>query len=81
MKMSQDERQALLDLYKDLRVADVRDGMDWNLLHSTGSMWTDIRPLFRTRAYGIARTARYMPYQGSIPAANPDEYTQWVGWY
>ncbi|RPJ37617.1 MAG: RraA family protein, partial [Chloroflexi bacterium] len=30
MKMSQDERQALLDLFKDLRVADVRDGMDWN---------------------------------------------------
>jgi len=29
-------------------------------------------PLFRTRAYGIARTARYLPYQGGIPATNPD---------
>ncbi len=81
MKMSQDERRALLDLFKDLRVADVRDGMDWNLLHSSGSMWPEIRPLFRTRAYGIARTARYLPYQGGIPAKNPEEYTEWSGWY
>ncbi len=81
MDMSPEERKELLDLYKDLRVADVRDGMDWNLLHSTGSMSPDIRPLYRTRAYGIARTARYFPYQGSIPATHPDEYTQWVGWY
>ncbi len=81
MKMSLDERRALLDLFKDLRVADVRDGMDWNLLHSSGSMWPEIRPLFRTRAYGIARTARYLPYQGGIPAKNPEEYTEWSGWY
>ncbi len=81
MNMSQDERQTLLDLFKDLRVADVRDGMDWNLLHNIGSMSPDIRPLFRTRAFGIARTARYLPYQGDIPSRTPDEYTQWVGWY
>ncbi len=81
MNMSQDERQTLLDLFKDLRVADVRDGMDWNLLHNAGSMTPDIRPLFRTRAFGIARTARYLPYQGNISARTPDEYTQWVGWY
>ncbi len=81
MNISQDERQMLLELFKDLRVADVRDGMDWNLLHNSGSMWPEIRPLYRTRAYGIARTARYLPYQGNIPATNPDEYTQWSGWY
>jgi 4-hydroxy-4-methyl-2-oxoglutarate aldolase len=81
MKMSQDERQGLLDLFKDLRVADVRDGMDWNLLHSIGSMDPEIRPLYRTRAYGIARTARYLPYQGGIPSTSPEEYTEWVGWY
>lgn len=81
MNMSVDERQELLDLYKDLRVADVRDGMDWNLLHSAGSLPPDFRPLYRTRAYGIARTARYLPYRGSIPAISPEEYTEWVGWY
>jgi regulator of RNase E activity RraA len=79
--MSNDERQELLDLYQNLRVADVRDGMDWNGMHMTGSMWPEIRPLYRTRAYGIARTARYLPFQGAIPPMTPEQYTEWVGWY
>jgi regulator of RNase E activity RraA len=79
--MTTDERTEILELYKDLRVADVRDGMDWNMLHDYGSMSTDIRPLWRTQAIGIARTARYLPYAGSIPKMNPDEYTEWQGWY
>jgi len=81
MGMSPDERSELLDLYKDLRVADVRDGMDWNFLHSLGSLPSDFRPLYRTRAYGIARTARYLPYQGTIPAKTSEEYSEWVSWY
>jgi len=32
------ERQDLLDLYGDLRVADVRDGLDTILRHRSGSM-------------------------------------------
>lgn len=44
-------------------------------------MSVDIRPLYRTRAFGIARTARYLPYQGTIPVMSPEEYTEWVGWY
>jgi 4-hydroxy-4-methyl-2-oxoglutarate aldolase len=79
--MNPTERQQLLALYKDLRVADVRDGMDWLMLHTQGSMSVDIRPLWRTRAVGIARTARYVPYQGSMPKMTPQEYTQWQGWY
>ena len=79
--MSSDERQELLELYKGLRVADVRDGMDWNMMHHYGSMSPDIRPLFRTRAYGIARTARYLPFQGPVPKLTPEEYTEWSGWY
>jgi 4-hydroxy-4-methyl-2-oxoglutarate aldolase len=75
------ERQQLLALYSELRVADVRDGMDWLMLHNQGSMGVDIRPLWRTRAVGIARTARYLPYQGSIPKMTPQEYTEWQGWY
>lgn len=73
--------EELLELYKDLRVADVRDGMDWNMLHAQGSMWPEIRPLWRTRAIGIARTARYVPFSRVIPLMTPAEYTTWQGWY
>lgn len=81
MEISQEERNTLLELFKGLRVADVRDGMDWNGLHFQGSLSPAIRPLFRTRAYGIARTARYLPYRGAIPALSPEEYSEWSDWY
>ena len=81
MDNSKTQRQQLLELYRDLRVADVRDGMDWNMMHHYGSMSPDIRPLFRTRAFGIARTARYLPFQGPVPKLTPEEYTEWSGWY
>ena len=81
MYISQDERNELLELYKDLRVSDVRDGMDWNMMHHYGSMAPDMRPLFRTRVVGIARTARYVPYQGEMPRMTSEEYTEWVEWY
>lgn len=81
MDMSKSEREELLKLYEGLRVADVRDGMDWNMMHGYGSMSHEIRPLFRTRVVGIARTVRYLPYEGSIPKMSPDEYTEWVSWY
>lgn len=75
------ERQELLELYRVLRVADVRDGMDWNMMHHYGSMWPDIRPLWRTRAFGIARTARYLPYDEAIPTMSPQDYDAWSSWY
>jgi 4-hydroxy-4-methyl-2-oxoglutarate aldolase len=75
------ERQELLALYQDLRVADVRDGMDWCMMHHYGSMSPDIRPLWRTRAVGIARTARYVPFQGHVPTMSPQEYDEWSSWY
>jgi len=81
MQMTLDEREELLSLYSDLRVADVRDGMDWNMLHDQGSLPPEIRPVWRTRAVGIARTARYLPYTGAVPKMTPEEYTQWQGWY
>ncbi|HZK34243.1 MAG TPA: RraA family protein [Bacillota bacterium] len=81
MTLTKEERGDLLSLFSDLRVADVRDGLDWNMMHHYGSMSTDIRPLFRTRAVGIARTARYLPYQGDIPHMTPEEYTEWSGYY
>jgi regulator of RNase E activity RraA len=81
MALSETEREAVLALYSDLRVADVRDGMDWMMRHNYGSMAPEIRPLWRTRAVGIARTARYLPYQGEVPKMTPEEYTKWSGWY
>ena len=74
-------RKKLLELYKGLRVADVRDGLDWNMMHHYGSMSPGIRPLWRTRAFGIARTARYLPFEGPIPAMTPQEYDDWSSWY
>ena len=76
-----DDREELLALFAGLRVADVRDGMDWNMMHSQGSMAPSIRPLYRTRAIGVAKTARYLPFGEPVPAMPPDEYTEWVRWY
>jgi len=79
--MTTDDRQELLDLFAPLRVTDVRDGMDWMSMHHYGSMDRSIRPLWRTRAVGIARTARYLPFEGPVPPMTPEQYTEWVGWY
>ena len=54
--MSEITRKELLDAYEDLRVADVRDGMDTLMMHGYGSMNPNIRPIFRIRAFGIAKT-------------------------
>ncbi len=75
------ERDELLSAYAELRVADVRDGMDAVGLHKVGSMAPSIRPLYRTRACGIARTCRYLPYAGPVPDARGDDYRPWAGWY
>lgn len=75
------ENQELLELFRGLRVTDVRDGMDWMGYHHYGTVHHSIRPLFRTRAVGIARTARYIPFEGPVPRVIGDEYTEWVKWY
>lgn len=79
--MSSSYRNEILELYRNLRVADVRDGMDWNMMHHYGSMSQMIRPLYRTRCIGIAKTVRYLPFQGPVPAMTAKEYSQWSGWY
>ncbi len=72
-------RKQLLDAYADLRVCDVRDGMDALGYHFYGSMNPNLRPLYRTRAFGIAKTVRYLPHRGRVDYSNPrqyrDEYT------
>jgi len=75
------ENRELLELYKGLRVADVRDGMDWIGYHGFGSIEPGVRPLYRTLAVGIARTARYLPFVGPYPHASGDDYNEWQGYY
>ncbi len=79
--IDQNKRKEILDVFEDLRVADVRDGMDTLLLHNYGSMDPNIRPIFRTRAFGIAKTVRYLPYEGEIPHIEPKDYMKWARKY
>jgi len=81
MSNIKEENKKLLAVYEQLRVADVRDGLDWIGYHNFGSVDHNVRPLFRTRAAGIARTVRYLPYVGPYPIETGDEYSKWQGWY
>ena len=76
-----EENARLIRLFTPCRVTDVRDGMDWIGYHHYGSVDHHIRPLFPAHAVGIARTARYIPYEGPAPLERGDAYTQWSGWY
>jgi len=64
---SDQARRKILDLYEDLRVTDVCDGMDLIGLQDIGLMDNDIRPLWRDaegfthRFVGFAITVRYVP--------------------
>lgn len=64
---SEKARKEILDLYKDLRVTDVLDGMDLIGLQDIGLMHKDIRPLWRDvekfshRVVGFAITVRHVP--------------------
>ena len=75
---SDEARREILDLYGDLRVTDVCDGMDLVGLQDLGLMHNNIRPLWRDeehfthRFVGFAVTVRYVPTdvrvgQGSFP--------------
>lgn len=72
-----EENLELIKLFSPCRVTDVRDGMDWMGYHAYGSMDYSIRPLFRKHVVGIARTARYIPYEGPAITVTGDAYTQW----
>ena len=79
--MNEKTRKELLVAYEDLRVADVRDGMDTLMMHAYGSMKPNIRPVFRIRAFGIAKTVRYVPFEGGIPHVESDDYMRWARKY
>ncbi|MBN2414134.1 RraA family protein [candidate division KSB1 bacterium] len=64
---SEEARREILDLYRDLRLTDVCDGMDLIGLQDVGLMYNNIRPLWRDtenfthRFVGFAITVRYVP--------------------
>ena len=85
---SEADDKKILDLYKDLRVADVSDGMDMVGLSGTGLVnpeihadWVDLKD-FKHVFRGIAVTVRYVPTQRpALPAAGED-FKKWEGnWY
>ncbi len=79
-------RKEILDLYRNLRVTDVLDGMDLIGLQDIGLMHNDIRPLWRDvddfshRVLGFAVTVRYVPTDvrvGQNSFDNIDEAKAW----
>ena len=64
---SEQARKEILELYRDLRLTDVLDGMDLIGLQDIGLMNKDIRPLWRDvenfshRTVGFAITVRHVP--------------------
>jgi len=72
----------LLELFDGLRVADVRDGMDWAGLRAKGTVSPEITPLFQgAKATGIAHTVRLRPSEKAVPTLAPEEYTEWANGY
>lgn len=83
---SKQAREKILDLYKDLRLTDVLDGMDLIGLQDIGLMHNNIRPLWRDvdnfshRVAGFAVTVRYVPSDqrvGTHSFESVDEAKKW----
>jgi regulator of RNase E activity RraA len=82
---SAEDDAKILELYKNLRVADVSDGLDMVGLPGTGLVnpeihpdWIDLKD-FKHLFRGIAVTVRYVPTQRpALPAAGED-FSAWEG--
>lgn len=83
---SDEARQEILDLYKNLRVTDVLDGMDLIGLQDIGLMHNDIRPLWRDvedfshRILGFAVTVRYVPTDVRVGQNSFDDIDEAKAW-
>jgi 4-hydroxy-4-methyl-2-oxoglutarate aldolase len=78
-----EEDAKLLDLYKNLRVADVSDGLDMAGLPNTGlvnpdihACWVDLKD-FKHVFRGIAVTVRYVPTQRPALPAPGEDFSKW----
>jgi len=82
---SDKENAEILKLYKDLRVADVSDGMDMVGLPGTGLVnpaihadWLDLENLSH-QIRGVAVTARYVPTQRMDRPTPGEDFREWEG--
>jgi 4-hydroxy-4-methyl-2-oxoglutarate aldolase len=80
---SADDDARILELYKNLRVADVSDGMDMTGLSGTGLVnpeihpsWIDLRD-FKHVFRGIAITVRYVPTQRPALPEKLENFSAW----
>jgi regulator of RNase E activity RraA len=80
-----EEDAKILELYKDLRVADVSDGMDMVGLPGTGLVspeihpdWVDLED-FKHVFRGIAVTVRYVPTQRPALPDDLNDFATWEG--
>lgn len=79
------EDQELLELYQDLRVADVSDGMDMAGFPDQGLVDPEIHPSwvnYESLSHiirGIALTARYVPTQKSNRPDPGEDFVAWEG--
>lgn len=82
---SQEENDRILEMYQDLRVADVSDGMDVVGLQDVGIVSNEIQPLwkdtedFTHRILGLAVTARYVPTNRREPRLDRSAIGRWYG--
>lgn len=85
MTYSAEEDVMILELYKDLRVADVSDGLDMVGLPGTGlvipeiqACWVDLKD-FKHVFRGIAVTVRFVPTQRPALPAPGEDFAKWEG--
>jgi regulator of RNase E activity RraA len=82
---SDKENARILELFNELRVADVSDGMDMVGLPNTGLVNPEIHPswvnldTFTHVIRGIALTVRYVPTQRPNRPGPDEEFNDWVG--
>jgi len=82
---SAEDDARILELYKNLRVADVSDGLDMVGLPGTGlvnpeiqACWVDLKD-FKHVFRGIAVTVRYVPTQRPAQPAPGEDSSKWEG--
>lgn len=82
---SAEDDAKILELYKNLRVADVSDGLDMAGLPGTGLVnpeihpcWVDLKD-FSHVFRGIAITVRYVPTQRPALPAPGEDFSKWEG--
>jgi 4-hydroxy-4-methyl-2-oxoglutarate aldolase len=80
---SDEENTEILELYRELRVADVSDGMDMAGLPGTGlvdpgihASWVDLENLSH-QIRGVAVTARYVPTQRTDRPEPAEDFKEW----